>query len=145
MGIHGACVCASNEIKDRIVNFSRPFIYTTAPSDHSIVSISCAFDYLNDHIELQQELTKKVDYFRSLAADLKGWNKSNSQVQVVVVPGYENVTKAAAHLQSAGFDVRPILSPTVKEGQERLRICLHTFNTEREISALISEMKSLGL
>ncbi|HZJ21322.1 MAG TPA: 8-amino-7-oxononanoate synthase, partial [Pricia sp.] len=33
--------------------------------------------------------------------------------------------------------VRPILSPTVPEGQERLRICLHTFNTEKEITEVL--------
>jgi len=35
-----------------------------------------------------------------------------------------------------GFDVRAILSPTVKEGEERLRICIHSYNTEKEIKEL---------
>ena len=141
MGVHGACVCASKEIKDLLINFSRPFIYTTAPSDHSFVSASCAFDFLfaNDH--LHDQLNRNVNYFRSIAP----WKTSNTQIQVVIIPGQENVVRAALHLQSKGFDVRPILSPTVKEGQERLRICLHTFNTNDEIRGLVDEMKSLGL
>jgi 8-amino-7-oxononanoate synthase len=39
--------------------------------------------------------------------------------------------------------VRPILSPTVPKGSERLRICLHTFNTQNEIEALADALKSL--
>jgi 8-amino-7-oxononanoate synthase len=145
MGVHGAFVASSNEIKNLLVNFSRPFIYTTAPSDHSVVSASCALDFLDKNTDLRDELGKRINYFRSIAGNLKGWNRSSSQIQAVIVPGQEAVTNAALHLQSKGFDVRPILSPTVKEGQERLRICLHTFNTEKEIESLVSEMTSLGL
>ncbi len=145
MGIHGACVSCSTKIKDLLVNFSRPFIYTTAPSDHSVISVSCAFDFLARNIKLQSDLKLNIGYFASLAGEVKCWNQSASQIQVVLVPGYEQVTKAASRLQAAGFDIRPILSPTVKEGQERLRICIHTFNTKEEIGSLIGEMKALGL
>lgn len=145
MGVHGACVCTTPEIKEQLVNFARPFIYTTAPSDHSVVSVSCAFDFLADNSGLQSELKQRIDYFKSIAGGVRGWKRSDSQIQVVVVPGHENVINAASQLQSVGLDVRPILSPTVKEGEERLRICLHTFNSEEEIAALVNEMKLLKL
>ncbi|MEO6903452.1 MAG: 8-amino-7-oxononanoate synthase, partial [Bacteroidia bacterium] len=35
------------------------------------------------------------------------------------------------------FDVRPILSPTVPKGMERLRICIHAYNTTTEINNLV--------
>lgn len=139
MGVHGASVCSSQEIKNLLINFSRPFIYTTAPPDHSFVSVSCAFDYLIANPQLKNELNKKISYFKSIAP----WATSNSQIQVAIVPGHEAVTKAASYVQSSGFDVRPILSPTVKEGEERLRICLHTFNTEEEIKGLVDVIKKL--
>jgi 8-amino-7-oxononanoate synthase len=47
------------------------------------------------------------------------------------------VKAIASQLQEKGFDVKPILSPTVPEGQERLRICLHSYNTEKEISEVL--------
>ncbi|HEX8059559.1 MAG TPA: aminotransferase class I/II-fold pyridoxal phosphate-dependent enzyme [Cyclobacteriaceae bacterium] len=133
MGVHGACVCSSADIRDELINFSRPFIYTTAPSDYSLASVSCAFDFLEANAHLKQQLRSNIDYFRSIAP----WSASNSQIQVAVIPGRENVVRAASRLQAEGFDVRPILSPTVKEGQERLRICLHTFNTQKEIKAVV--------
>jgi 8-amino-7-oxononanoate synthase len=139
MGVHGACVCASQEIKDILINFSRPFIYTTAPSDHSFISVACAFDFLSKNIYLRDELSRTIDYFKSITP----WRTSNSQIQVVLIPGRENVVNAASRLQASGFDVRPILSPTVKEGEERLRICLHTFNTKPEIKGLIDAIPNL--
>ena len=46
----------------------------------------------------------------------------------------------ATQIQKNGFDVRPILSPTVPLGQERLRICLHSFNTSEQINNLVAEL-----
>jgi 8-amino-7-oxononanoate synthase len=48
------------------------------------------------------------------------------------------VKSIASQLQQKGFDVKPILSPTIPEGQERLRFCLHNYNTEKEITEVLS-------
>ena len=46
-------------------------------------------------------------------------------------------------LLARGLDVRPILSPTVKVGTERLRICLHTFDEDKDILALATTLNEL--
>ena len=46
MGVHGACVCGSQLLIDYLINFGRPFVYTTALPIHSIFSIDATFDYL---------------------------------------------------------------------------------------------------
>ena len=43
----------------------------------------------------------------------------------------------AFKIQGEGYDVKPIQSPTVPKGKERLRICLHSFNTEEDITRLV--------
>ena len=68
---------------------------------------------------------------------------SNSPIQVVLCKGNEYVKSVALQLQQKGFDIRPILSPTVKEGSERLRICLHIHNTEQEIINLTNAVKEI--
>lgn len=47
----------------------------------------------------------------------------------------------ALHLQSRGFLVRPVVSPTVPVGQERVRICLHSSNRVEEIKGLRREIE----
>jgi 8-amino-7-oxononanoate synthase len=47
-------------------------------------------------------------------------------------------------MQNEGLDIRPIVSPTVPKGKERLRICLHEFNTETEILKIFDVLKSVG-
>lgn len=142
MGIHGACVASSQILKDYIINFSRPFIYTTAMSPHCIVAIDCAFEFLKTNEHLAEDLHKRINLFRST---FKSETGSKSAIQPVVLPGNSIIKEAASTLFNAGFDVRPVLSPTVKSGTERLRICLHAFNSDEEIhklTAMLNVIKS---
>jgi 8-amino-7-oxononanoate synthase len=142
MGIHGACVAGGNDLRDYLINFARPFIYTTALPPHSIAAIDCAFKYLNNNIYLQEKLRSNIQIFLHAVQDLQNRTISTSAIQTAIYPGNENARMAATELQQKGFDVRPILSPTVPKGSERLRICLHTFNTKSDIEALASTLKS---
>lgn len=146
MGIHGACVVGSAKLKEYIINFGRPFIYTTALPLHSVVSINQAFQYLERHEALQDKLQSKINYFKaacekklpkSLGVSYPG---SDTAIQPIIIPGNERIRKVSEELNKQGFDVRPILSPTVKSGTERLRICLHTYNTEEEIDKLLQAL-----
>lgn len=47
----------------------------------------------------------------------------------------------ALHCQSRGFVVRPIVPPTVPEGTDRVRVCLHTGNTVEEIDKLVEAVE----
>lgn len=131
MGVHGAAVVGSQLLIDYLINFGRTFIYTTSLPPHSVISIEEAFRFLAENESLQQELKQKIILFKSLVA-----TDSETAIQPIHVPGNAAVRAAADRIQAAGLSVRPIVAPTVKEGTERLRICLHTFNTDEEIRKL---------
>jgi 8-amino-7-oxononanoate synthase len=143
MGIHGACIAGSEKLIQYIINFARPFIYTTALAPHTIIAIECAFDYLQQNLALQHVLQKNIEAFVNGIGPLTNRTPSSSAIQTVLFPGNENSKANAAKLQQEGFDIRPVLSPTVPPGTERLRICLHTYNTLDEITKLTSELKKL--
>jgi 8-amino-7-oxononanoate synthase len=144
MGIHGACVAGSKTVRDYLINFARPFIYTTALPPHSIASIECAFDFLNKNISLQQTLRSRIEFFLMKTKSFTNRVASSSSIQTALFPGNLNVKQAANALQQHGLDVRPILSPTVPAGAERLRICIHTYNSDDEIILLASTLEQLG-
>ncbi|MEQ9231825.1 MAG: 8-amino-7-oxononanoate synthase [Cyclobacteriaceae bacterium] len=137
MGVHGACVAGSQKLMEYLINFGRSFIYTTSLPPHSVISIHESFKFLAEHSELQLELAQKIQMFKSYIA-----TDSDTSIQPIQIPGNKEVRRVAKELQEKGFNVRPIVSPTVKEGTERLRICLHTFNTDEEITGLASELKN---
>lgn len=144
MGIHGACVAGSQVLIDYLINFARPFIYTTALSNHSVASIECAFDYLAANLSLQQILKNKIDLYLGLIQNFYNQMKSFSAIQTILCPGNTAVKRVADSLQKSGFDVRPIVYPTVQKETERLRICLHTFNSDDEITSLTKALHILA-
>ncbi len=145
LGCHGAIVLGSDALRNYLVNFARSFIYTTAASVHQIASIKMAYASLEDAGETIAILKHNISLFHE---KIKGCPypllKSDSAIQCVVLNSNELARKTAAHLQNAGLDVRAILSPTVPAGTERLRICLHSFNTVDEIELLTNTLKQIG-
>ncbi|PHR70723.1 MAG: 8-amino-7-oxononanoate synthase [Lutibacter sp.] len=144
LGCHGAVILGTKELKEYLVNFSRSLIYTTALPPHSLATIKMAYEQLvilNDSEESPIKiLHQNIQYFKSV---IKKYNfqekfiESSSSIQCCIISGNENVKKVAASIREKGFDVKPILSPTVSQGEERLRFCLHSYNSEKEIDKVL--------
>lgn len=140
LGCHGAAIIGSEELKSYLVNFARSFIYTTGLSPHSVATILIAYQHLKTEKVAMQNLKQNIQFFNQEKTQrgLKAlFVYSKSAIQCAIIPGNEKVKSIAANLQKKGFDVKAILSPTVPEGQERLRFCLHSYNSEEEISNVL--------
>ncbi len=140
LGCHGAAILGSDDLKSYLVNFARSFIYTTGLSPHSVATILMAYQQLEKAKERQLELKKNIAHFNQEKNRLSLkplFVHSKSAIQSAIIPGNEKVKSIAHQLQSKGFDVKPILSPTVPEGQERLRFCLHSFNSVDQITQIL--------
>lgn len=133
-GAHGAVVCCSDLVRQFLVNFARSFIYTTALPE-------ALYTHLLNQVEagkpdiLRQQLQMNISHFtKSIQSTLSA---SNSPIQVIEFSDLDTCKQKAHQLQQAGFAVKAILPPTVPAGSQRLRICIHAFNTEEEIDQLI--------
>ena len=136
-GAHGAVALGSKSLRDYLINHSRAFIYTTALPLPSILTIMKSHEFLLDNLNKLEQLKELIIYFKASISNCQYIViNSDSAIQCVIVPGNDAVKFLAEKIQNKGLDVRPILSPTVPKGQERLRICLHTFNTKQQIDGL---------
>jgi 8-amino-7-oxononanoate synthase len=142
MGIHGACIGGSFALKEYLINFARPFIYTTAMSPHSFAAVAAAFEWVVNTPSVSASLHQNIVHWNTFTQGLKGFSHNDSAIQTYTCAGNEAIKALAAHVQAQGYDVRAIMSPTVKEGSERLRICLHAFNTLEEIAGLVHIINS---
>ena len=136
LGCHGAIVLGSDSLKEYLVNFARSFIYTTAPTFHSLASVKMAHGMLQNAGPEIKGLDQNIKLFKESIRSNAEFPliASNSSIQCIVLK--DSAKQMASYLQSAGLDVRPILSPTVAAGSERIRMCLHSFNSAEEISLL---------
>lgn len=140
LGCHGAVILGSTDLRDYLVNFARSFIYTTGLSPHSVAAILVAYQQLEIEKQAIEQLRHNIVLFnqqKNLLGLKPMFVRSKSAIQSAIVPGNENAKRLAQQLQDKGFDVKPILSPTVPEGQERLRFCIHSFNSEEDIHQIL--------
>lgn len=150
LGSHGAAVLGSELLKIYLYNFARSFMYTTALSPHSILVIETLYGFMGQENEdsyyhqQRSQLLGNIEFFKSelkrLGLNNSNYVSSDSAIQCLIVPGNQQVKAVANSLKDEGFDVRPILSPTVPKGYERIRFCLHSFNTFDEISRVLKRL-----
>jgi len=140
LGCHGASIVGSDALKHFLINFSRSFIYTTAMPEHSLLSIKAAYQLLKRTIEVDK-LRRNIIYINTLlTASPYNFIDSTSAIHCLILRGNNNVQSLEEKMAEKHFFVKSIKSPTVKEGHERLRLCIHSFNTKVEIESLLSHL-----
>lgn len=140
MGCHGAAILSSKTLKEYLINFARSFIYTTGLPPHSVATIWSAYAHLMNDIDSVKTVNRNIGILRLYIQKFQLKNyfiTSNSAIHCCILPGNGVVKAVSEKLKEKGFDVKAILSPTVPLGQERLRLCVHSFNTEDEIKNLL--------
>jgi 8-amino-7-oxononanoate synthase len=135
-GCHGAVVLGSRSLHDYLVNFARSFVFSTSLPEHSVAFIKAAYEIFPGMKTEREHLRELIHKFQSAVIRFEKL-PSRTPIQIVVIPGNEEVKRVAAQLQEHHLDVRAILYPTVPKGKERLRIVLHAFNTMAEVDQLI--------
>lgn len=145
LGCHGAIVLGSDLLRVFLINYSRSFIYTTAMPLKNLVAINQAYDLLQQNNNNLQHLHTLIKCFKNNIKSNKNIQliESDSPIQSIIISGSDNVKLVANKIKEAGYDVRAIVSPTVAKGAERLRICIHAFNTEKQIEGLCNIINTI--
>jgi len=132
LGAHGSAVLTHELVKNYLITFASPFIYSTSSQDLQWRIIKNNYRYLNNN--RIQQLKENISRFR--AQGLQTISSENSPIQAIIIPDRSLLKDIQQNLFAKGFLTYAVYSPTVKEGSERLRICLHSFNIEQEIIEL---------
>lgn len=131
-GAHGAAILCSSEMRRFLINFARSFIYTTALPE-------AFYEHIEEQVktvrlDMQNQLRENITYFRSKINSFK--SDLRSPIQIIEFEQLEECKQKAEAIQQAGFAVKAILPPTVPEGKQYIRICIHVFNTREEMDQL---------
>lgn len=139
-GSHGSAWLGSRDLVTYLTNFARSFIYTTALPEAAYLHNASVVSQKGLE-ERRSQLTKNIEMFRERFLHPQILSESDAPIQIIRFDSIEELISCAQKLLDGGFNVKPIFSPTVPEGQERLRICIHSFNTAKEISQLRALIK----
>lgn len=141
IGCHGAAILGNQDLQNYLVNFARSFIYTTGLTPHSLATIRISYNEMLKQVQHNKNnLAENIQFFKSeiITLNLKElFVESNSAIQCCLISGNEKVKTISEKFKEKGVDVKAILSPTVPENKERLRFCLHSYNSFEEISEVL--------
>ena len=158
-GCHGAVVCGSKSITGFLLNYGRPIVYSTSLPLHSLVSIACSYESMSGNVgrQLRRDLNDRTRLFRKLFFEtIVRPNQSNgfllpirlvpsvSPINALIVPGNTECQEFCEKLwtkSNRSIRLYPIRSPTVPKGKERVRIIIHSHNTEDEVIHLMGLIK----
>ncbi|OTB12130.1 hypothetical protein K445DRAFT_66912 [Daldinia sp. EC12] len=149
IGCAGGVVLCSAITRSYLINYARSLIYTTSMTFTSLTSIDVVYDFLisGKSEPLRQYLETLIYYTRHQLHTLYTRLQPSRQTLYVeettlkspIIPILTAAPRSLAeHCQRFGFMVRPIVSPTVPAGSERVRICLHFANTKEQVDELCS-------
>ena len=139
LGCHGAVILGSNELRNYLINFSRPFIYTTAMPIHTALTMKFALKELSNTDQLTI-LKRNISTFKNALKTHNLQNRfiqSDSAIQSCIIGDPLKSKHIATKIRNENYDVKAILFPTVALGTERIRFCIHSYNSRSEIEGIL--------
>ncbi|MCB9201983.1 MAG: pyridoxal phosphate-dependent aminotransferase family protein [Flavobacteriales bacterium] len=128
-GYHGAFIACSHLLKQYLINFSKPFIYSTGIPLETALTIQEIHKYHIENGDLHvAKLNEIIAYYKTIFK-----SNLNSPIQLLYS---ENLKEIEEKLEKNGFLIKCIYSPTVPKNTERIRLTLHSYNTKEEINHL---------
>lgn len=149
LGAHGAAILCSQPMKEYLINYARPLIYTTFMPFPTLALVRAAYSMLQDGVaaESASRLSalgvrlwtglKRIQARYPPTVLYVGDDDTACPVSPIFSLRTSQPRLLAAACQEAGYLVRPIMPPTVPTGSERVRVCLHAGNTESEVDGLL--------
>lgn len=145
LGTSGAFIAGSRDLIDMLIQFARPYIYTTAMPPLIAAATLKSLDILTQESWRREHLRNLIHRFRQ-GALAQGWDlmPSPSPIQPIRVGSAEAALRLSAQLRTRGILVTAIRPPTVPAGASRLRITLTAAHTDAQVDTLLSVLNELA-
>jgi len=146
LGCSGAFVAGPAALVEGLVQFARPYIYTTAMPPALAAAALEAVQLAQSETWRRDKLTALIGRFRRGAAELGlPLAPSPSAIQPLLLGSADAALAAAQALEQHGLLVTAIRPPTVPAGQARLRITLSAAHEEAHVDRLLGALETLPL
>jgi 8-amino-7-oxononanoate synthase len=143
LGAGGAWIASGAELKDYLVNYSRPFIFSTAVTPSLAVLLQTSVNYWREEGRGNKRAATVISRALNFVLKLhqQGILAKGSYIIPIQLGGNERALRVARVLQSAGFDARAIRPPTVPEGTARLRLTVTWPLSESDIERFVTALQ----
>ena len=140
-GTAGAFVAGSEELIECLIQFARPYIYTTSQPPALACATLKSLQLLRDEYWRREHLAALIRQFRQGAEQL-GLQLMDSftPIQPILIGDAARAMRLSAMLRERGLMVTAIRPPTVPAGSARLRVTLTAAHSEAQVQLLLNAL-----
>lgn len=140
-GTAGAFVAGSDELIETLVQFARPYIYTTSQPPALACATLKSLQLLRRDTWRREHLAALIRKFR-LGAEQIGLRLMDSPtpIQPIMVGDSAKAVELSRMLRERGLLVTAIRPPTVPAGSARLRVTLSAAHSEAQVQLLLNAL-----
>ncbi|MCG6540981.1 8-amino-7-oxononanoate synthase [Pseudomonas sp. KSR10] len=137
-GTAGAFVAGSEELIETLIQFARPYIYTTSQPPAVACATLKSLELLRSEGWRREHLQRLIARFRRGATEIGlTLMDSPTPIQPILVGSSERALKLSAALRERGILVGAIRPPTVPAGSARLRVTVSASHSEAQVERLL--------
>ncbi|WP_339489511.1 8-amino-7-oxononanoate synthase [Pseudomonas sp. EL_65y_Pfl2_R95] len=138
-GTSGAFVAGSDELIETLVQFARPYIYTTSQPPALACATLKSLELLRSEHWRREHLNALIKQFRDGAKTLGlQLMDSSTPIQPIVIGDSGRAMQLSQRLRERGILVTAIRPPTVPAGSARLRVTLSAAHSAAQVDLLLS-------
>ncbi|MEE4861202.1 8-amino-7-oxononanoate synthase [Pseudomonas alliivorans] len=141
-GTSGAFVAGSEELIETLIQFARPYIYTTSQPPALACATLKSLELLRTEQWRREHLSHLIRQFRQgaeqLGLQLMG---SFTPIQPILIGDAGRALRLSQLLRERGVMVTAIRPPTVPVGSARLRVTLSAAHTEAQVQLLLNALE----
>lgn len=140
-GTSGAFVAGSEELIEALVQFARPYIYTTSQPPALACATLKALDLLRREHWRREYLAALIQQFRTGAEQIGlTLMDSHTAIQPILIGDAGRALALSRLLRERGLLVTAIRPPTVPAGSARLRVTLSAAHSEAQVQLLLNAL-----
>ncbi|CDZ94670.1 8-amino-7-oxononanoate synthase [Pseudomonas saudiphocaensis] len=140
-GTAGAFVAGSEELIETLIQFARPYIYTTSQPPAVACATLKSLELLRSEHWRREHLSQLIARFRRGAAEIGlSLVDSPTPIQPIIVGSSERALKLSAALRERGILVGAIRPPTVPAGSARLRVTFSASHNQAHVEHLLDAL-----
>lgn len=141
-GTAGAFIAGSEELIETLIQFARPYIYTTSQPPAVAWATLKSLELLKEESWRREHLAALIARFRAGASALGlQLMASPTPIQPLLIGDSERAMQLAAGLRQRGIMISAIRPPTVPRGTARLRVTLSAAHSEADIDRLLEALQ----
>lgn len=140
-GTAGAFVAGSEELIETLIQFARPYIYTTSQPPAVACATLKSLQLLREEGWRREHLNRLITRFRQGAGEIGlSLMDSPTPIQPILIGDSERALKLSALLKERGLLVGAIRPPTVPAGSARLRVTFSASHSEAQLEQLLDAL-----